>query len=88
VDFGKRGAKKFTAELASVEGGCSIEIRLDSQQGPVVGKLDIPSTGGPKEFRELSCPVKGAKGIHDLVFVFRGKTETNLMNWNQWEFDF
>lgn len=88
VDFGKRGAKKFTAELASVEGGCSIEIRLDSQQGTVVGKLDIPSTGGPKEFRELSCPVKGAKGVHDLVFVFRGKTETNLMNWNRWEFDF
>ena len=86
VDFGKKGAKKFTTELASVEGGCSIEIRLDSAEGPVVGKLDIPATGGPKEFRELSCTVKDAKGVHDLVFVFRGKPEINLMNWNRWEF--
>lgn len=86
VDFGKKGAKKFTTELASAEGGCSIEIRLDSAEGPVVGKLDVPATGGPKEFRELSCTVKDAKGVHDLVFVFRGKPETNLMNWNRWEF--
>lgn len=86
VDFGKKGAKKFTTELASVEGGCSIEIRLDSAEGPVVGKLDVPATGGPKEFRELSCTVKDAKGVHDLVFVFRGKPETDLMNWNRWEF--
>ena len=86
VDFGKKGAKKFTTELASAEGGCSIEIRLDSAEGPVVGKLDIPATGGPKEFRELSCTVKDAKGVHDLVFVFRGKPETNLINWNRWEF--
>lgn len=86
VDFGKKGAKKFTTELASAEGGCSIEIRLDSAEGPVVGKLDVPATGGPKEFRELSCTVKDAKGVHDLVFVFRGKSETNLMNWNRWEF--
>ena len=87
VDFGKKGAKRFTAELASAEGGCWIEIRLDSAEGEMVGRLDIPATGGPKEFRELSCPVKGAKGVHDLVFVFRGKPETNLMNWNRWEFD-
>ena len=86
VDFGKKGAKKFTTELASAEGGCSIEIRLDSAEGPVVGKLDVPATGGPKEFRELSCTVKDAKGVHDLVFVFRGKSETDLMNWNRWEF--
>lgn len=86
VDFGKKGAKKFTTELASAEGGCSIEIRLDSAEGPVVGKLDVPATGGPKEFRELSCTVKDAKGVHDLVFVFRGKPETDLMNWNRWEF--
>ena len=86
VDFGKKGAKKFTTELASAEGGCSIEIRLDSAEGPVVGKLDVPATGGPKEFRELSCTVKDAKGVHDLVFVFRGKPETDLINWNRWEF--
>ena len=86
VDFGKKGAKKFTTELASAEGGCSIEIRLDSAEGPVVGKLDVPATGGPKEFRELSCTVKDAKGVHDLVFVFRGKPGTDLMNWNRWEF--
>lgn len=86
VDFGKKGAKIFTTELASAEGGCWIEIRLDSAEGPMVGKLDIPATGGPKEFRTFTCPINEAKGVHDLVFVFRGKPETNLMNWNRWEF--
>ncbi len=86
VDFGKKGAKIFTTELASAEGGCWIEIRLDSAEGPMVGKLDIPATGGPKEFRKFSCPVKDAKGVHDLVFVFRGKDQTDLMSWNRWEF--
>ncbi len=86
VDFGKKGAKKLSAEVASVEGGCCIEIRLDSAEGPMVGKMEVPSTGGPKEFRTFTCPVNGAKGVHDLVFVFRGKPETNLMNWNRWEF--
>ena len=86
VDFGKKGAKKFTAEVASIEGGCCIEIRLDSAEGPMVGKLDILATGGPKEFRTFTCPINEAKEVHDLVFVFRGKPETNLMNWNRWEF--
>ncbi len=86
VDFGKKGAKKFSAEVASVEGGCCIEIRLDSAEGPMVGKMEVPATGGPKEFRRFSCQLNEAKGVHDLVFVFRGKPETNLMNWNRWEF--
>ena len=86
VDFGKKGAKKFSAEVASTTGGCCIEIRLDGAEGPLAGKLEVPATGGPKEFRSISCQVKDAKGVHDLVFVFKGKSEANLMNWNRWEF--
>ena len=86
VDFGKKGARKFSTCLASAEGGCSIEIHLDSAEGLMVGKIDVTATGGPKVFKEFTCAIKDAKGVHDLVFVFRGKPETNLMNWNNWEF--
>ena len=87
VDFGKKGAKKFKTMAASAEGGCRIEIRMDNAEGPIVGVVEISATGGPKEFREFTCPIKGAKGIHDLVFVFKGKPEINLMNWDRWEFN-
>ena len=37
VDFGKKGAKKFSVSAACVEKGGMIEIRLDSTEGPVIG---------------------------------------------------
>jgi hypothetical protein len=64
VDFGK-DAGKFTA---SVEGDAVIEVRLDAVDGPLVGTLTAKS--GKAGFREASCRLKGAKGVHDLCFVF------------------
>ncbi|MCQ2058957.1 MAG: family 43 glycosylhydrolase [Bacteroidaceae bacterium] len=94
VDFGKKGAKTFTASLANIENAdCSIEIRLDSKDGALVGTLSPDITGA--EFTEYTCKVKGAKGVHDLYFVFRGQEDgqafnptktTGLMQFKYWEF--
>ena len=65
VDFGK-GARKFTA---SVEGPAAIEVRLDAVDGPLVGTLTVKA--GKPGFREASCALKGAAGVHDLYFVFK-----------------
>jgi len=45
VDFGN-GAKTFHARVSSAAGGSSIEIRLDSLTGKVLGNLDVNDTGG------------------------------------------
>lgn len=87
VDFGKKGAKRFMASVASALGDCSIEIHLDSSEGPLVGTLNVEKTGGMSQYKEFACKVKGAKGIHDLVFRFAGKAKKDLFNWDYWKFE-
>ena len=75
VDFGK-GARKFTA---SVEGPAAIEVRLDAVDGPLVGTLTVKA--GKPGFREASCALKGATGVHDLYFVFK----SGGFRWDWWK---
>lgn len=79
VDFGKKGAKKFTASIASAKGGSSIEIRLDHADGPLVGTLSLSNSP------QATCKLKRPRGIHDLVFVFKGTAKTDLFLWDWWQ---
>lgn len=85
VDFGQ-GARQFTASVASAAGGCAIEVRLDSSVGRLVGTLNVGGTGGNDVYRQFSCPIDGAEGVHDLVFCFKGNGRKDLMNWDYWTF--
>lgn len=87
VDFGRRGAGRFTACVASAAGGCTIEIHLDRADGPLAGTLQVPATGGADRYTEASCDITGARKVHDVVFVFRGSAGKNLMNWDWWRFE-
>ncbi len=84
VDFGK-GAKKFDACVAAAKPGSVIEVHLDSAEGRLVGTLEVPVTGSMDKYETASCRIKGAKGVHDLVFVFKGDGES-LLNWDYWTF--
>ena len=79
VDF-RKGASRFTATLSATGKG-SIEVRLDSVDGPLAGTLELSPTGGA--YKDFSCGISGAKGVHDLYFVFRG--EPGLL-WDYWRF--
>ncbi len=86
VNFGK-GASEFSAYVAADKPGCSIELHLDSADGPLVGRLDIEPTGASDSYTLQSCKVKGAKGIHDLVMTFDGgSAKSDLMNIDYWQF--
>nr|BBV24604.1 alpha-L-arabinofuranosidase [Paenibacillus sp.] len=85
ADFGSSGAKSFKANVASVVGG-SIEIRLDSPTGTLVGTLNVPSTGGTQNWQELSTTVSNATGVHKVFFVFTGSSASSLFNFDYWQF--
>ena len=87
VEFGRRGARQFTACVASAAGGCTIEIHLDRADGPLAGTLQVPATGGADRYTEASCDITGARKVHDVVFVFRGSAGKNLMNWDWWRLE-
>jgi hypothetical protein len=85
ADFGV-GATSFDARVASSTSGGSIELRLDSAKGKLVGTVAVAGTGGAQTWATKSCPVTGAAGIHDLFLVFTGSGTSTLFNFNWWKF--
>jgi len=83
VDFGK-GAKNFQANVATATEGGSIEIHLDSKAGAIIGTLNVKSTGDALKWELQSTKISGAKGVHDIYFVFKGG-EGNLFNFDWWK---
>ena len=82
VDFGS-GASGFSASVSNAgEKTAYIEVRLDSEDGPLCGTLEIKPTKG---FKTLSCKLREAAGEHDLYFVFRGEAGKDLFEWDWWQ---
>src|SRR4029450_12955532 len=54
VNFGT-GAVSFDARVASASSGGSIELRLDSQTGTLVGTCAVLGTGGLQTWTTRSC---------------------------------
>ena len=82
VDFGK-GAKQFNITAAAT-GGCTINLRLDSANGPVVGTVTIGKTGGVEKYRSFGGKVKNAAGVHDLYICFDKASGDVRLDW--WQF--
>ena len=68
VDFGS-GAKRFSISAAAT-GACTLTLRLDHENGPVIGAVKIAGTGSLDAYKLFSAKVKGAYSIHDLCLCF------------------
>lgn len=77
IDFGAKGKHGFVASVAAKVGG-TIELRLDSEKGRVIGRLNVKATGGDTDFREFNTKTADVEGIHDLYLVFRGVKEKKV----------
>lgn len=64
------GANEFHARVASETGGGKIEVRLDSQNGPIVSTVEVPRTGGGQNWVTVSAPLKPSRGEHALYLRF------------------
>ena len=70
VDFGM-GAKQFSiVAAAAAKAGCTATLRIDSQDGPVVGTAVVKSTGSAEKYKTFTAKVNGATGVHDLYLCF------------------
>ncbi len=87
VDFRKEGASKFTARIGTTHNGnVSMEIRLDSKDGELLGTVEVPMTGGNDRWALQTIDVKKVSGIHDVYFVFKGKAKTDVLYFDYWKF--
>lgn len=73
VNFGT-GVTSFTADVAGTYAGGSIQLRLDSVSGPLIGTLKFTATGAWNNYTPESTTVSGASGVHKLYLVFEGGT--------------
>ncbi|MGC3959976.1 MAG: glycoside hydrolase family 43 protein [Verrucomicrobiota bacterium] len=86
VDFGPKGAKKFSACVASAEQGGNIELRIGSLDGKLIGTCKVGNTGGWQRWADASCDITDAIGGQDLYLKFTG-SEKPLLNLNHWKFE-
>jgi Beta-xylosidase len=86
VHFCKKIPRTFTARVASGLRGGAIEIRIDSLGGQLLGRLEVPATGGWEEWQTLTTDLTSVvRGHHDLYFVFTGRKGPKLFNFDWWE---
>jgi hypothetical protein len=82
VDFGK-GAKQFNITAAST-GSVTINLRLDSNMGDIIGTLTIGKTGSVEKYKSFMGKVKNATGVHDLYICFDKASGDTHLDW--WQF--
>ena len=71
LDF-ESGAEGFRVNAASAAEGGTIEVRIGSSDGELIGKCDISGTDSWSDYREMSCKTELCTGAHDVYLVFRG----------------
>lgn len=87
VDFRQKGATRFTARLATTHNApVSMEIRLDGKEGPLLGTIRIPRTGGSDRWSLRTIEIPKTTGVHDLFFVIKGEPKSHLMYFDYWMF--
>jgi hypothetical protein len=87
VDFGRNEVASFTASVSSGSDDGTIELHLDSIDGPEIGSLTVPDTGGWYTWESVTVPISAAAGVHDLYFVFKGSPAGQLFNFDHWRFN-
>ena len=83
VDFGSKGAKQFSITAASM-GSATLNLRLDSNKGPIVGTVTISKTGSVEKYKSFTGKVKDATGVHDLYICFDKASGDVRLDW--WQF--
>jgi hypothetical protein len=79
----------FNARVARPTGksDSSIEVRLGSETGTLIGSVDVPETGGWHTYETVSTTLAAVAGEYDVVLVFveDGTTGKSLCNLNWFE---
>ncbi|WP_435837952.1 PQQ-dependent sugar dehydrogenase [Streptomyces chrestomyceticus] len=69
-----KNAKKFTARVSSAGAGGALEIRTGRADGPLLGSVKVPVTGGWETFTDVSAALGGKPpaGTTTVYLVFKG----------------
>jgi hypothetical protein len=82
VDFGVGGITRFVAHLAVSDSaaGKSMEIRVGSPTGALLGTLKTTGTGGWGIYADQTVTLGAITGVQDVYLVFRGSAVA-VLDW-------
>lgn len=86
VNFAEK-ATGFTTSACAVRADGTINIRLDSPDGEIIGSVTLPEGEDDEAFKTVSCDISGASGVHDLYFTFDVSVNRGYVNFDTWQFD-
>ncbi len=68
--------------LASRNSGGSIEVRLDSESGQLIGSVEMPNTGNWQTWKTIRVKLESVIGFYDVYLLFRHpSTYVGNINW-------
>ena len=77
VDFGQGAQKSIEVRAKAARGGV-LELRLDKQDGPVIGRVEVGQGSDWKVAKVNAKSIPG--GVHDLIVTQPG-AETVEVDW-------
>lgn len=83
VDFGKKGASAIEVAASAVKPGGEIEVRVDSENGKLLGTVKIEPTGNLATYRLKNAALLPVTGVHDLYLCFKGEGD-DLFSLDYW----
>src|SRR5260370_42268732 len=66
------GVTTFAARVASAGAGGTIQIRLGSPTGTLIGTCTVPVTGGWQTWVTETCPITATTGFQNIYLVYAG----------------
>lgn len=76
---------KFSARIGNIGGSGSIEIRLDSLNGELLGEVLVPKSANASNYISATCNILKVNGKHDVYLHFKSNV-TKLFNLNKFSF--
>ena len=73
VDF-RRGIRRVRMTTSAPVGGAHVEFRLDDPiAGPLIAEADVPATGDPYVYAEVTTAAEAPAGVRDLFVILAVK---------------
>ena len=82
-DVDLTGADSIDFRIGSNGAEASLEVRLGSPDGKLIGSMDVKGTGGWQTWSTQKCAIDAVNGKNDVYFVFKGG-DGYLFNINWW----
>ncbi len=80
LDFGAKGPAQLELSIASGNNTGTFEVRIDSENGDIIGTAEIIPTTDFNTYTTISCNVENIKGLHHIYLVYNGTSSVMYLN--------